>query len=247
MTQRRTGGDGASLPDSRPLSARTRVLVADPIDLARQGLCGLLAAQQDLEIVASCRTIDDAVYEAISQQPDVSLVGYGFGDQERLEAIRQISRCTSRLPVLAVSDRPELDTFIACVRSGARGYLGGNVDAAVLAEAIRTLKAGGYTIERSILEDLFAYLSRISASSGWATSSPDRSSALGRLSRREREVLRLMAHGMGNKEIASTLGITPGTTKTHLRHIFRKLHVSDRTGAVLAALEIDPQRLLPAA
>jgi two-component system response regulator DegU len=257
MTQRRPHGEGSASPGqddaqnralhADEIPARTRVLVADPIDLARQGLCGLLAAQRDLEIVASCRTVDDAVYESLACAPEVALIGYGFEEQERLDAVRQISRSQSSLPVIVISDRPDLDTFLACVRVGARGYLGGNVDAAALAEAVRTLSAGGCTIEPSILDDLFAYLSRISASSGWATSSPNRNSALGRLSRREREVLRLMAQGMGNKEIASRLRITPGTTKTHLRHIFRKLHVSDRTGAVLAALEIDPQRLLPAA
>ena len=87
----------------------------------------------------------------------------------------------------------------------------------------------------------------MSTSVGSPANPLDRGSPLGRLSRREREVLLLMAEGMGNKEIASMLGITAGTTKTHLRHIFRKLRVSDRTGAVLAALEIDPRRLLPAA
>jgi DNA-binding NarL/FixJ family response regulator len=233
--------------DEEAASGRIRVLIADPIDLARQGLSGLLSAQEDLAIVASCRTVDDAVFESEARSPDVVIVGYGFGERERLAAVRQVSYGRSSLPVVVISDRPHLDAFLECVRAGARGYLGGNVDAAALAEAVRTLSSGGCTIEPSILEDIFAYLSRVSASSGWATNSSDRSSALGRLSRREREVLRLMAQGMGNKEIASALGITPGTTKTHLRHIFRKLHVSDRTGAVLAALEIDPRRLLPAA
>jgi DNA-binding NarL/FixJ family response regulator len=149
--------------------------------------------------------------------------------------------------VIIVTNRPDLDTFLTCVRAGVRGYLGGNVDAAALAEAVRTLSCGGRVIEPTILEDLFRYLSRVSTSVGSLANPLDRGSPLGRLSRREREVLLLMAEGMGNKEIASMLGITAGTTKTHLRHIFRKLKVSDRTGAVLAALEIDPRRLLPAA
>jgi DNA-binding NarL/FixJ family response regulator len=257
MTQRRPHGERPGPPEGEDArdhavedgtaSRPTRVLIADPVDLARQGLRGLLTAQLDLEVVASCRTVDDAVFESVARSPDVALIGYGFAEQQRLEAVRQISRSRPSLPVIVVSDRPELDAFLTCVRVGVRGYLGGNVDATVLAEAVRTLRSGGCIIEPSILGDLFAFLSRISASSGWAMNSPDKNSPLGRLSRREREVLRLMAQGMGNKEIASTLGITPGTTKTHLRHIFRKLLVSDRTGAVLAALEIDPRRLMPAA
>jgi len=223
------------------------VLIADPIDLARQGVRGLLAAQQDLEVVASCRTIDEAIFESVAQSPDVALIGYGFSDSERLELLRRTLDDRPSLPVIVVSDRPDLDAFLSCVRAGVRGYLGGNVDATALAEVVRTLGKGGRAIEPTILSDLFLYLSRVSASAGSLANPQDRNSPLGRLSRREREVLRLMAEGMGNKEIAAMLGITAGTTKTHLRHIFRKLHVSDRTGAVLAALEIDPRRLLPAA
>ncbi len=253
MTQRTLGGPSGPLSSSsarkldRPGSRRTRVLIADPIDLARQGLHGLLAAQPDLDVVASCRTIADAVFEAFQFAPDVVLIGYGFGDDERLEAVRAITRDRRLIPVLIVSDGPEIDAFLACVRAGARGYLGGNVDAMLLAEAVRTLAAGGRIIEPLILADLFAYLSKLNTPLDWSVNGANGNSALRRLSRREREVTRLMAQGMSNKEIASTLGITAGTAKTHLRHIFRKLHVSDRTGAVLAALEIDPLRLLPAA
>jgi len=233
--------------DAEACPSRTRVLIADPIDLARQGVRGLLAAQQDLEVVASCRTIDEAIFESVAQSPDVALIGYGFSDSERLELLRRTLDDRPSLPVIVVSDRPDLDAFLSCVRAGVRGYLGGNVDATALAEVVRTLGKGGRAIEPTILSDLFLYLSRVSASAGSLANPQDRNSPLGRLSRREREVLRLMAEGMGNKEIAAMLGITAGTTKTHLRHIFRKLHVSDRTGAVLAALEIDPRRLLPAA
>jgi DNA-binding NarL/FixJ family response regulator len=253
MTQRIVGGPSGPSPSDnvrkldRARSRPIRVLITDPIDLARQGLRGLFAAQPDLEVVASCRTIADAVFEAVSLAPDVVLIGYGFIEEQRLEAVREISRGRRVAPVLVVTDRPEVEGFLSCVRAGVRGYLGGNVDATLLVEAVRTLSAGGCVVEPSILSDLFAYLTKVSAPSGWTTSPLDSSSPLGKLSRREREVLRLMAQGMGNKEIASTLGITAGTAKTHLRHIFRKLHVSDRTGAVLAALEIDPRRLLPAA
>jgi DNA-binding NarL/FixJ family response regulator len=238
-------GSGGLEVESRSLP--TRILIADPIDLARQGVRGLLNAQPDLEVVASCRTIDETVFESVAQSPDVALVGYGFSEGERLDLLRQILGDRPRLPVLIVTNRPDLDAFLSYVRAGVRGYLGGNIEAAALADAIRTLNRGGHAIEPTIMDELFLYLSRVSTSAGSLANAQDRNSPLGRLSRREREVLRLMAEGMGNKEISSALGITPGTTKTHLRHIFRKLRVSDRTGAVLAALEIDPRRLLPAA
>jgi DNA-binding NarL/FixJ family response regulator len=149
--------------------------------------------------------------------------------------------------VLVLTDHPELDAFLSGVRAGARGYLGGNVDASGLIEAARKLSSGGCAMEPSIVSDLFAYLSQAAEAVRKAVHVGDRGSPLSRLTPREREVLRLMAQGRANKEIGALLGISVGTVKTHLRHIFRKLQVSDRTGAVLTALEIDPSRLLPAA
>ena len=226
---------------------KTRVLIADPADLARQGLHGLLSTQEDLEVVASCKTVDEVVSESIARSPDVVLLGYGFSEPQRLEAVRQIVKNRPWIPVLVLTDHPELDAFLSCIRAGARGYLGGNVDASGLIEAARKLSSGGCAMEPSIVTELFAYLSQGTELARRAAYLTDGGSPLGKLTPREREVMRLMAQGRANKEIGALLGISVGTAKTHLRHIFRKLQVSDRTGAVLTALEIDPSRLLPAA
>jgi DNA-binding NarL/FixJ family response regulator len=226
---------------------QTRVLIGDPADLARQGLRGLLSTQEDLEVVASCKRVDEVVSESIARSPDVALLGYGFSEPQRLDALRQIVKNRPWIPVLVLTDHPELEAFLSCVKAGARGYLGGSVDASGLVEAVRTLISGGCAMESSILLDLFAYLSRGSDQSRRPLSAADKNSPMARLTPREREVLRLMAQGRANKEIGALLGISVGTAKTHLRHIFRKLQVSDRTGAVLTALEIDASRLLPAA
>jgi DNA-binding NarL/FixJ family response regulator len=230
-----------------PTGRQVRVLVADPTDLARQGLRGLLAAREDLEVVASCRTVNGAMSECHKQSPDVALIGCGFSESQCLDAVSQIAKSRPSIPVLVITDRPDLEAFLSCVKVGARGYLGSHVHAWGLVDAVLTLALGGCAVEPVILRDLFTYLSGIAASIGHAATSSDKSAPLAKLSPREREVLRLMAQGKGNKEIASLLGISAGTTKTHLRHIFKKLHVSDRTGAVLTALEIDASKLMPAA
>jgi DNA-binding NarL/FixJ family response regulator len=227
---------------------RIRVLVADPADLARQGLHGLLSAQEDLEVVAACKTVDEVVTQSTTLSPDVALLGYGFSEPERLEAIRQIVRSKPWTPVLVLADRLELDDFLAVVRAGAQGYLGGDIDGSRLIEAIRMLSSGGSVVDHNITKDLFAFVSsRSTGAVSESARSPATGSPMARLTPREREVLRLMAQGRGNKEIGALLGISVGTAKTHVRHIFRKLQVSDRTGAVLTALEIDPRRALPAA
>ena len=227
---------------------RIRVLVADPADLARQGLHGLLSAQEDLEVVAACKTVDEVITQSTTLSPDVALLGYGFSELERLEAIRQIVRSKPWTPVLVLADRLELDAFLAVVRAGAQGYLGGDIDGSRLIEAIRMLSSGGSVVDHNITKDLFAFVSsRSTAAVSGGARSPVAGSPMARLTPREREVIRLMAQGRGNKEIGALLGISVGTAKTHVRHIFRKLRVSDRTGAVLTALEIDPRRALPAA
>ena len=227
---------------------RISVLVADPAALARQGLRGLLSAQEDLEVVAACKTVDEVVTQSTTLSPDVVLLGYGFSEPERLEAIRQIVRSKPWTPVLVLADRLELDDFLAVVRAGAQGYLGGDIDGSRLIEAIRMLSSGGSVVDHNITKDLFAFVSsRSRAAVIESAHSPAVGSPMARLTPREREVLRLMAQGRGNKEIGALLGISVGTAKTHVRHIFRKLQVSDRTGAVLTALEIDPRRALPAA
>jgi len=227
---------------------RISVLVADPADLARQGLNGLLSAKEDLEVVAACKTVDEVIAQSTTLSPDVVLLGYGFSEPQRLEAIRQIVRSKPWTPVLVLTDRVELDAFLAVVRAGAQGYLGGDTDGPRLIEAIRMLNSGGSVVDHNIIKDLFSYFfSRSAAAVTEGARSPAVNSAMARLTPREREVLRLMAQGRGNKEIGALLGISVGTAKTHVRHIFRKLQVSDRTGAVLTALEIDPRRALPAA
>jgi len=227
---------------------RIRVLVADPADLARQGLHGLLSAQDDLEVVAACKTVDEVTKQSTTLSPDVALLGYGFSEPERLEAIRQIVKSKPWTPVLVLTDRLEFDAFLAVVRAGAQGYLGGDIDGSRLIEAIRMLSSGGSVVDHNITKDLFAFVSsRTAAAVSGGARSPAAGSPMARLTPREREVIRLMAQGRGNKEVGALLGISVGTAKTHVRHIFRKLRVSDRTGAVLTALEIDPRRALPAA
>ena len=227
---------------------RIRVLVADPADLARQGLRGLLSAQEDLEVVAACKTVDEVVTQSTTLSPDVVLLGYGFSELERLEAIRQIVKSKPWTPVLVLADRLELDAFLAVVRAGAQGYLGGDIDGSRLIEAIRMLSSGGSVVDHNITKDLFAFVSsRSTGTVSESARSPAAGSPMGRLTPREREVLRLMAQGRGNEEIGALLGMSVGTVKTHVRHIFRKLQVSNRTGAVLTALEIDLRRALPAA
>jgi DNA-binding NarL/FixJ family response regulator len=223
---------------------RIRVQIADPADLARQGLRGLLCDEEDMELTAPCKTVEEAVIRSVLLSPDIVLLGYGFSRPDRLEAVRGIIKRRPGLPILVLTDRPDVDEFVAALKAGAQGYLGGDIGGSGLLQAIRVVGSGGSVVDHHVTRDLFAYVSALPR-----TDAPARSTdgSLSRLTPREREVLRLMAQGHGNKEIGVLLGISVGTAKTHVRHIFRKLQVSDRTRAVLIALDIDPRQALAVA
>lgn len=222
---------------------RIRVQIADSADLARQGLVGLISAEPDMELTAACKTVDETIARAVFLSPDVVVLGYGFSRPDRMEAIRGISSRNASLPILVLTDRADLDECWAALKAGAHGYLGADTRGSGLLQAIRVVTSGGNVIDRHVTGQLFACVSAPQSSAPVGPAG----SVLARLTARERDVLGLMAQGRGNKEIGALLGISAGTAKTHIRHIFRKLQVSDRTRAVLIALGVDPRRTLSAA
>jgi DNA-binding NarL/FixJ family response regulator len=107
-----------------------------------------------------------------------------------------------------------------------------------LLEAVRHVREGGCALDPRLTKRLFEYLTPNATAVSLSGAAGLEGAALRALSPREVEVLQLLCHGLRNKQIAARLGVTIGTVKTHLRHIFRKLNVDDRTGAVLAALQV---------
>jgi DNA-binding NarL/FixJ family response regulator len=141
------------------------------------------------------------------------------------------------LRLIALAQEPDLNKFLAAVRLGVCGYLQKSVGGTALAEAIRSTRAGGSVIDPVVARRLLEYLALqpfLPASRGGVLDQA--SGSLGSLSAREAQVLHSLAQGLSNKEIASALGLSIGTVKTHLRHIFRKMGVPDRTSAVVAVL-----------
>jgi DNA-binding NarL/FixJ family response regulator len=242
-----TGGCFRSHECKVPMQS-SRIIIADPSASIRQSLGDLLSYQGDVEVIAYCRTVGDVVLESIAQRPDAILLGFGFSLPQRLDAARRIAKSWPSAPVLVLADHPDLVTFLGCVKAGARGYLGGNADASRLVDAIRVLSAGGCVLERDIAPELFAYLAAKDTTVGRLTSPCTTTQSLGNLTPRERQVLGLIAQGRTNREIGALLATTENTTKAHVRNIFRKLGVSDRTGAVVTTLDIDlPNLLRPSA
>jgi two-component system NarL family response regulator len=199
--------------------AKISVVIADDHPIVRMGLRALIEAQPDMRIAAEAAGGAAAVEAYTTHRPDVMLVDLrmpGMSGRDVITAVRNVIP-DARIIVLTSFDGDE-DVFRA-VQAGARGYLlkGGPPDDVV--KAIRTVHAGG----RLIAPDVAARLAdRVNSPS---------------LTGREVAVLELVARGLSNKEIAAALSLAEDTVKNHLKHVFAKLEVSDRTEAVLLAVQ----------
>ena len=211
------GGPGTS---GRPL----RIVIADDHVLVREGTRRLLETHPDLRVVGETDRADGVVDLARSLSPDVVLLGVRLSGQSGIEAARRISAGFPGVRVLMVSVRDDIDSVLGALAAGACGYLLKTVSGRELAEAIRTVAAGVTVLDHSL-----------SARLGWGQSAAAPKPRGRALTPRELEVLRLIADGRQNREIASRLEISQRTVERHCDNIFLKLGVTSRTEAVVQA------------
>ncbi len=207
-----------------------RVLIADDQALVRSGFRLIVETRPDLEVVGEAETGAEAVTLARDLEPDVILMDIRMPELDGIEATRQIVAAgnAARILVLTTFD---LDEYVyAAVRAGASGFLLKDVRPGDLVDAIRLVAAGnallGPTVTRRLLER-FAADEPATHDDG----------AVARLTDREREILRLLAAGLSNAEIAEQLVLSETTVKTHVSSVLRKLGVRDRVQAVIAAYD----------
>ena len=208
-----------------------RVLICDDQPLVRAGFRTILGSKGDIEVVGEAENGADAVTLAERRRPDVILMDIRMPVLDGVEATRRLvaAGTSARILVLTTFD---LDEYVhAAIRAGASGFLLKDVTPAKLLEAIRIVADGDALLAPSVTRRL---LER------FATTLPpgeDSSDALAELTSRETEVLRLLAGGMSNAEIASELVVSEATVKTHISSVLRKLGLRDRVQAVIVAYE----------
>jgi DNA-binding NarL/FixJ family response regulator len=213
------------------VSERIRVLVADDHVLYRRGLEMVLAAEDDIEIVGEAGDGAEAVARAVDLLPDVVLMDVRMPRRSGIEACSDIKSAvpSARIVMLTISDE-ESDLFEA-VRAGANGYLLKDVPGEDIAEGIRAVVGGQSLISPSMAGALLAEFTELSKRSAEQARVP-----VPRLTERELEVLRLVARGLANKDIATTLFISENTVKNHVRNILEKLQLHSRMEAVVYAV-----------
>lgn len=212
---------------------RIRVLLADDQALFREGLRTLLSTYADLEIVGEAANGAEAVRLAVASGADVVLMDLRMPVLDGVAATRQITAARADCRVIALTTFDDDDTVFDALRAGAVGYLLKDVGSEQLVDAIRIAHRGESFLQPSIASKVVAELARLSR----AGATTDRG-ALASLSTREIDVLRLVARGATNKDIAVQLDIVEGTVKNHMTSIFSKLGVADRTQAALRAREL---------
>ena len=208
-----------------------RVLICDDQPLVRAGFRTILGSKSDIEVVGEAENGAEAVALAERRRPDVVLMDIRMPVLDGVEATRRLvaADTPARILVLTTFD---LDEYVhAAIRAGASGFLLKDVTPAKLLEAIRIVAGGDALLAPSVTRRL---LERFATTLPPGEGSSD---ALAELTSRETEVLRLLAGGMSNAQIASELVVSEATVKTHISSVLRKLGLRDRVQAVIVAYE----------
>jgi NarL family two-component system response regulator LiaR len=204
---------------------RIRVLIADDHPVVLHGLRAFLQLQEDLEIVGEAADGAEAVEMVQRDPPEVVLLDLVTPRMDGIEAIRRIRAASPSTKVIVLTTHAGDEKVFPAVKAGAAAYLLKDIEPADLVEAIRTVDRGEGVLHPSVAGRLMQEF------------------AAGRergeeelLTERELEVLRLLAQGLSNREIARTFVISEKTVKTHVSNILAKLHLADRTQAALFAV-----------
>jgi len=209
-----------------------RIVIADDHAVVRSGFAELLDTQPDIIVIGTAANGREAVRLSHELRPDVVLIDIRMPEMDGIEATRRITRQQADTPRILVLTTFDLDQYVYdALRAGASGFLLKDVTAEALIDAVRIIAAGEALLAPTVTRRLISEFAHLQ------TPTPGIPEAVNELTPRESEVLRLLATGLANAEIADRLVVTEETVKTHVSHILGKLGLRDRTQAVILAYE----------
>jgi DNA-binding NarL/FixJ family response regulator len=215
-------------------AAPVRVLLADDHPVFRSGLVAVLERVPAIDVVGEATTGTEAVAAAATLEPDVIVMDIQMPELNGIEATREIVRAAPDVRVLILTMFEDDDSVFSAMRAGARGYVLKGADQEEIVRAIEALAAGDAIFGPGVANRVMQFFA------GAASLSPQ---PFPDLTSREREVLELVAQGLGNAEITRRLVVSPKTVRNHVSNILSKLQVADRSQAIVRAREAGLGRL----
>lgn len=209
------------------MNERIRVFIADDHPIVRRGIRNLLETETDIQLVGEAASGSDAIAAIDKLQPDIVLMDLVMPGMDGIEATRQIKASQNNIQILVLTSFTTDDKVFPAIKAGALGYLIKDTPPEELLSAIRQVHRGQPSLHPTIAQKLLAEIS----------SHPEQPPDQEPLTAREVDVLRLIARGLTNQEIAENLVISVATVYTHVSNILAKLHLASRTQAALYALK----------
>jgi DNA-binding NarL/FixJ family response regulator len=201
----------------------TRIAIVEDNKVIRESLVEFVESDPDYRCVCTSATAEEALKAIPKHQPEIALMDIQLPNQSGIECTAQLKQMMPALQIIMVTVYEDTERIFKALRAGACGYLLKRCTPEELISAIREVRQGGAPMSREIARKV------ISSFQEPVTAAAE----VEELSPREREILELLAEGFPNKQIADRLGVSDGTVRWHLQHVYHKLHVRSRTEAAL--------------
>ncbi len=203
-----------------------RIGIVEDNKTIRESLAEFVQADPDCQCVCTCATAEEALKIIPKHQPDIVLMDIQLPDASGIDCTAQLKQLMPSVQIIMVTVYEDTERIFKALRAGACGYLLKRCAPEDIISAIREVRQGGAPMSREIARKVIASFQQPLTAAAEVEG----------LSPREREILELLADGFPNKEIADRLGVSDGTVRWHLRHVYHKLHVRSRTEAALKFL-----------
>ncbi len=216
---------------------KIKVILADDHNLFRKMLFHLLSDEDDIEVIGEASTGKEALEQCKEKNPDILILDINMPVMDGLEAIRLLHTQNNNIKVIILTAIEDDDYIFKFIREGATAYLLKDTTPQEMLKTIRAAYYGESLIQAKVMKKILNEFCKLSEQKGKNIHPTTNSKALESLTEREKEVLSLIAKGMNNKEIASSLVISEATVKTHVANLMSKLEKRDRVELVLYALK----------
>src|SRR6478735_833702 len=201
----------------------TKIAIVEDSRVIRESLMEFIHSDRDCTCVCACGTAEEALKSLPKHQPEIVLMDIQLPNMSGIECTAQLKQLLPSAQIIMVTVYEDTDRIFKALRAGASGYLLKRCSPEELVSAVREVRQGGAPMSREIARKVIVSFQEPLAVAA----------EVEELSPREREILELLASGFPNKQIADRLGLTDGTVRWHLRHVYNKLHVRSRTEAAL--------------